>query len=246
MKTPRTKKGFTLIELLVVIGIIALLASIALPAFQSVQLKAAQTKALNNAKQIGLACKTFAVDNNGQFPTYPMTGGVVSGSTQVTNSNDAFNDLIPNYLGTLQCFYQAGSFETPLPHAPADPDFTKCGSQTSTSAMPSGSQLNHWAYVTGMSDTSNSSYPLITDNPNKITTSAVTWTTDPTKQGGVWKAKQTIVVNVDDSASVETVNGTTYEDMNGPTGIDKFSTNSVTGIWMAGAGTTGNVVVPSE
>jgi len=89
MKIPRTNKGFTLIELLVVIGIIALLASIALPAFASVQVKAAQTKALNNAKQIGFACRAFGTDNNGQYPNYPMANGSNSSTSQVSNSNDA-------------------------------------------------------------------------------------------------------------------------------------------------------------
>ena len=48
----KTTAAFTLIELLVVIAIIAVLASIALPVFSSVQTKGAQTKALSNGKQI--------------------------------------------------------------------------------------------------------------------------------------------------------------------------------------------------
>ena len=61
--------AFTLIELLVVITIIAILASIALPVFNGVTERANQTKDLSNAKQIGLALKLFASDNNGAFPS---------------------------------------------------------------------------------------------------------------------------------------------------------------------------------
>ena len=53
----RMSAAFTLIELLVVITIIAILASIALPAFTSVQQKGKQTKALSNAKQIAIALR---------------------------------------------------------------------------------------------------------------------------------------------------------------------------------------------
>ncbi|MDQ3118295.1 MAG: type II secretion system GspH family protein, partial [Verrucomicrobiota bacterium] len=64
----KTNLAFTLIELLVVISIIALLAGIALPVFSQVPERGAQTKDLSNAKQIGLACKLYATDNDGKFP----------------------------------------------------------------------------------------------------------------------------------------------------------------------------------
>ncbi len=63
-----SNNAFTLIELLVVISIIAVLASIALPVFTSVQERGFQTKDLSNAKQIGLACKLYAADHDGLFP----------------------------------------------------------------------------------------------------------------------------------------------------------------------------------
>src|SRR5216684_1898033 len=69
MKKKTTVPAFTLIELLVVITIIAILASFVLPAYTAVQERAQQTKDLSNAKQIALALKQFAADNNGAFPS---------------------------------------------------------------------------------------------------------------------------------------------------------------------------------
>jgi prepilin-type N-terminal cleavage/methylation domain-containing protein len=57
--------AFTLIELLVVIAVIAILISIALPVFSSVQEKARITQDLNNLRQLGIATQTYVNDHDG-------------------------------------------------------------------------------------------------------------------------------------------------------------------------------------
>lgn len=62
------RRAFTLIEVLVVLGIVALLAAILFPAFNSARGKARQASCQNNLHQIGLAISLYAQDSDGKFP----------------------------------------------------------------------------------------------------------------------------------------------------------------------------------
>jgi prepilin-type N-terminal cleavage/methylation domain-containing protein len=193
----KTSSAFTLIELLVVIAIIAILASLALPVFASVLDRAKQTKDLSNAKQIGLACRLFAADHDGVFPN--MDGWVdpnvaipaipIPGNP----SNQVLACLIPSYTSQEKIFYLGGSAWSP--NVP-DEDITSAA----TARLAAGE--NNFAYMWGLNDTSNPSYPLIFDAPM---TGVTTYSTNPAVAGGVWKGKRAVVVRCDNSGTVETV-----------------------------------------
>jgi len=68
MKSTRSPNGFTMIELLVVITIIAILASLLLPALGRAKAKAQGIRCLNNLKQLTFAWTMYTDDNNDRLP----------------------------------------------------------------------------------------------------------------------------------------------------------------------------------
>lgn len=205
MKTSKTN-AFTLIELLVVISIIAILAGIALPVFGEVQVRGAQTKALSNAKQIGTACKLFAMDYSGNYPRWtdmsqnPPIPDKVSG---LTDSNSVLKTLLPDYITDETIFWNPKA----AGYCKKTPPDNKFGAATGAGqggvALDAGE--NSWGYMAGLSDTSNARWPLIADGAPKGV-----YDTDENKPGGVWKGKKAILIRVDISGSVETLFSATH------------------------------------
>jgi prepilin-type N-terminal cleavage/methylation domain-containing protein len=199
----KTNSAFTLIELLVVITIIAILASIALPVFNGVTERANQTKDLSNAKQIGLALKLFAADNNGFFPSKSPSGDYNTATPLATGavSNDAFWWLFPNYLQSEDVFTVAAS-----KWSPNNPD-NKIDPATATTRVDTlKTGENTYAYVLGLTDTSNPAFPLVGDG---FTTAIPVYDSNKSNKGGVWAAKKAVVIFCDASGQIMKVDATT-------------------------------------
>ena len=206
----KVSSAFTLIELLVVIAIIAILASIALPVFSSVQERGKQTKDMSNGKQIALGLKQFAVDHNGVFPSKKpdvVSTDYDAGATPLGTgdfSNDAFWWLFPTYLTSEDIFSVGGSAWSPNPpnnvlDAPTDT------SRVNTLAAGECG----YEYITSLQDTANPQFPLIMDAGTAAGEADVTYTNVQTDKGGIWRGKKAIVIFVDGSGQVTTVNDQT-------------------------------------
>lgn len=215
--TKPTTTAFTLIELLVVITIIAILASFALPAYSLVQIRAQQTKDLSNGKQIGLALKQFASDNDSNFPAKaPSADYATAPELTASNvSNDAFWWLFPNYLQSEDIFTVPGSAWTPTP---PDNLIDPAGAAGRGETLESGE--DSYAYVANLTDTSNPAFPLVADAFSNAT--PLTYETSKATPGGVWEAKKAIVVLCDGSGQIMKVDTATHT-VKRPDGTNYFS-----------------------
>jgi prepilin-type N-terminal cleavage/methylation domain-containing protein/prepilin-type processing-associated H-X9-DG protein len=92
---------FTLVELLIVIAIIAILASLLLPALRKARGKAKEIKCASNIKEITLATMSYANDHAGWGPYHPDGGNYLFNMTTLTP--------FPEYIGTPVAYTQNGT-----------------------------------------------------------------------------------------------------------------------------------------
>jgi prepilin-type N-terminal cleavage/methylation domain-containing protein/prepilin-type processing-associated H-X9-DG protein len=114
------RRAFTLIELLVVISIIALLAALLLPVYNTVLLNGKKTQSMANMRQLGVMLVSYTGDQNGSFPLPGTLAPTWAGaaSTSDTNETNAWYNALPRLSGqkgvgdyqlTQAAFYQKGS-----------------------------------------------------------------------------------------------------------------------------------------
>ncbi len=194
--------AFTLIELLVVITIIGILAGIALPVFNSVQIKGAQTKCLAQAKQIGLALKLFASDNDGNYPQKGVPSAAYPSAPD--SSNKAFAILFPTYVQNEAIFWNKNAHGYCAKTAP-DNQIDTAGTVSNGKTLIAGECA--YGYMMGCSDTDNPAYPLVFDATTGNASSTYAGSGVTTGPGSTWSGAKTIVIRLDNSGSVDTLTG---------------------------------------
>ena len=187
-KPSRNPAAFTLIELLVVISIIAILASIAMPVYGMAMRTARMTAAMANGKSIVMSLRLYSEDNGGVFPVDKNIY-----DDPIISSNDAFRSLIPTYCDNETIFT--------VPNSKAGP---KADGRVGSPSEILARNENHWAYISGLSSTSNSTWPLVVDH----TDGSGQYSTDETALGGVWRGTHALVIRTDASASKVPLIGT--------------------------------------
>ncbi len=150
-----------------------------------VQDRGRQTKALSQAKQIGLTCKLYAWDHDGEYPYY---SNPKERTGPARDSNDVFQLLIPDYSESEKNFYVKGSaWSYKIPDL--------------NGKLEQGE--NHWAYFAGLKNTSDPSYPLIADGFVENSQRNPAYTKKEELKGGKWKGKKAIIIRADQSGAIE-------------------------------------------
>ena len=126
-RSPVRSSGFTLIELLVVIAIIAVLAALLLPALTRAKLKAQGVQCMNNHKQLALAWRMYADDNQEKLPfayadasgpnaPYAWVQGILDYDPNNRSNWDINQDIAKSPLWTY-CGKQPGIWRCPADHS---------------------------------------------------------------------------------------------------------------------------------
>jgi prepilin-type N-terminal cleavage/methylation domain-containing protein/prepilin-type processing-associated H-X9-DG protein len=150
-------RAFTLIELLVVIAIIAILAAMLLPALSRAKVKAQGIQCMNNHRQLLLAWRMYADDNNDQLPY--ATGGAsvwVGGWLDFTSKAENWDPAVHLKTGLLWTY--SGN-NTEIYKCPGDRSTVVRA--TDRAAVPRVRTMSMLNWVGGRSDAMGRPAPMI-------------------------------------------------------------------------------------
>jgi len=113
-------RRFTLIELLVVVAIIAILASLLLPALASASEKGKRALCMNNVKQVGVALDMYADDMNEHYPIHGYAGQFLHHMTLKHYFRGDYLGNVPRIMYCPSATYFYGHANTRKPAGDAD------------------------------------------------------------------------------------------------------------------------------
>ena len=174
--------------------VLAALVGVSVPAFSETAARAARTRSLARAKQIGLALKLFAGDNDGTYPC----DGTPELLQKPTTSNATFAALFPTYVTSEEIFGdELSAYQTHKPDNVIDNPYT--GHPVKT--LEPGE--NVYAYLMGLTDASDPRFPLVFDG----TDGTGYYTADEKARGGVGGGVEVIVIHLDNGGELEPLAG---------------------------------------
>jgi len=198
-----SRDGFTLVELLVVIGIIAILAGVALGPITSGIEKAKESSAMQSARSINLLCFSYSNDNN---QTYPVGAASIDVAKALLNGGYATDPTIfflqgaSKYAGTGAPYadFQPNNISWDFTAGPITPPAT-----TATGLTSAASDSLPVVYCTG----ENVAYPTTASQGLNLTLSGK----GPFKNNGIavaYKSNSAVFMKgTFTSATQATVNG---------------------------------------
>lgn len=107
--TSPSRFAFSLIELLVVISIIAVLASMLMPAIGSVRESARMLNCLNNLRQVGLAETAYTTENDAMLPYRPEDSALGIWNPWLGHNGAPLEYFLAEYLGSAQPAWNSAS-----------------------------------------------------------------------------------------------------------------------------------------